>query len=142
MKHFLFLIAFLSITKIYSQSDLPNIIIGKWLNYDKTEIVEINFKDNVYIGNIIWMKQPNDEIGNPKIDSNNPNKKLRKKPVLGSQNIFGLQYKNEKWQNGSIYSHKRGGSINFKIISINEAKLILKISKFLFSKEIIYTRTK
>lgn len=143
MKHYiLFLLITLSATSIYAQSDKSNLIIGKWLNYDKTEITEITITNDVYIGNIVWLKQPNDKNGTPKLDTNNPNKKLRNKPVLGSQNLFGLLYKNGNWKNGSMYSHKRGGTINFKVISISETELIIKISKFFFSKEITYTRIK
>ncbi len=143
MKHYILLLLItISATSINAQSEKPNLIIGKWLNNEKDEIVGITLSNNTYVGHITWLKLPNDKNGNPKLDTNNPNKKLRKNPVFGSQNIFGLQYKNDEWQNGSIYSHKRGGTINFKVISITETKLIIKISKFLFSKEITYTREK
>jgi uncharacterized protein (DUF2147 family) len=143
MKHYILLLLFtVSVISINAQSDKSNLIIGKWLNSDKDEIVEITLSNNTYDGHIVWLKLPNDKNGNPKLDTNNPNKKLRKKPVFGSQNIFGLQYKNEEWKNGSIYSHKRGGTINFKVISISETELIIKISKFFFSKEITYTKAK
>jgi uncharacterized protein (DUF2147 family) len=143
MKHyFLFLLFATSTTFSNAQSDKSNLIIGKWLNYDKTEITEITITNKVYNGNVVWLKQPNDKKGDPKLDVNNPNKKLRNKPVLGSQILFGLQYKNGKWEKGSMYSHKRGGTIDFKVISISKTKLVIKISKGFFSKEITYTRTK
>jgi uncharacterized protein (DUF2147 family) len=143
MKHFLlYILIIFCTTSFYAQNDKSNLIIGKWLNYDKNEIAEITLSNNLYVGHIVWLMQPNDNNENSKLDSNNPNKKLQNKPVLCSQNLFGLQYKNGKWENGSMYSHKRGGTINFKVISITETELIIKISKFLFSKEITYTRTK
>lgn len=143
MKHyFLLLLITLGITSSYSQGKKTDLIIGNWLNYDGTEIIEITRSKNSYTGHIIWLKEPNDKNGNPKLDIKNPNKTLRKKPILGAQKIFGLEYKNGKWQNGRIYSHKRGGTINFEVISISETKLTFKISKFLFSKEITYTRAK
>ena len=138
----LFLLLTLSTTSIYAQSKQSNLIIGKWLNNDNDEIMEISHSDDRYSGHIVWLKYPNDKNGNPKLDVNNPNKNLRNKPVLGSQNLSGLQYKNGDWQNGQIYSHIRGGTINFKVISISETQLIIKISKFFFSKEITYTRAK
>lgn len=141
MKFNILLILFtISIISLYAQSDTSNLIIGKWLNSTKDEIVEITCLNSIYVGYIVWLIQPNDKNNNPKLDKKNPNKKLINKPVFGSQNIFGLQYKNNKWQNGSIYSYKRGGTINFKVISISEIELVIKISKFLFSKKITYTR--
>ncbi len=143
MKHYILLLLFtVSAISINAQSDKSNLIIGKWLNNEKDEIVEITFLNNTYVGHITWLKLPNDKDGNPKLDTNNPSKKIRSKPILGSQNLFGLQYKNGKWGNGSLYSHKRGGTINFEVISISETKLVIKISKFFFSREITYTRAK
>jgi len=143
MKNYIFfiVIAFTTLS-IQAQSEKTNIIIGRWLDSDKTEIIEIKYSNDIYIGNIVWLQQPNNKNGSPKLDTNNPNKKLRNKLILGSQNIFGLQNENGVWKNGEIYSHKRGGTIKFKVISISKTKLIIKISKGFFSKEIIYTRTK
>jgi uncharacterized protein (DUF2147 family) len=141
-QYFLLLLITLSATSINAQSDKSNSITGKWLNYDKTEITEITFTDNEYVGNVVWMKQPNNKNDHPKLDTKNPNRELRNKPIFGSQNIFGLQYKKGKWQNGIMYSHKRGGTIKFKVISITKIELIIKISKGFFSKKITYTRTK
>lgn len=141
MKYCILLLLFtISANSINAQSEKSNLIIGKWLNNDKDETVEITLSNNTYAGHITWLKQPNNKNDKPKLDTNNPNKKLRNKPVLGSQNLFGLLYKNGKWENGSMYSHKRGGTINFEVISISETQLIIKISKFFFSKKIIYTR--
>jgi hypothetical protein len=143
MKHYILLLLFtISAISINAQSEKPNLIIGKWLDSDKTEIIEIRYSNGIYIGNIVWLQQPNNKNGSPKLDTNNPDKKLRNKLIIGSQNIFGLQNENDVWKNGEIYSHKRGGTIKFKVISISKTKLIIKISKGFFSKEIIYTKTR
>lgn len=136
-----FLLAF---TAIYGNAQKleSNLIIGKWLNYDKTEILEITKANNNFVGHIFWMKNSKDKKGNLKLDKNNPDKKLRNQPILGSQSLFGLQYENGKWVNGKMYSHKKGGTVKFKVISISSTKLVIKISIGFFSKEITYTRAK
>lgn len=141
MKHYiLFFLFAISALSSNAQNSETSLIIGKWYNYDKTEIIEIKQFNNLFIGHIVWMKEPNDKNGAQKLDKKNPDKKLRNQPILGSQSLFGLQYENGKWKNGEMYSHKRGGTVSFTVISINKAKLIIKISKGFFSKEITYTR--
>jgi hypothetical protein len=138
--HF-FLLVFSAIS-INAQNTDSELIIGKWHNYDKTEIIKITKSKNNFVGHIIWMKNSKDKSGNLKLDNKNPNKELRTQPILNSQNIFGLQYENGKWINGKMYSHKKGGTVKFKIISISEKKLVINIYDDFFSKEIPFTRVK
>jgi hypothetical protein len=141
MKHYIlfFLLAFSTISG-NSQNAETDLIIGKWYNYDKTEIIEITKSKNTFIGHILWMKKPNDKNGKPKLDGKNPTKKLQNQTILGSQNIFDLQYKNGKWENGKMYSYKKSGTADFKVIFLSKTKLVIKISIGFFSKEIIYTK--
>lgn len=137
----LFLLA-LSTISSNAQNSKTSLIIGKWQNYDKTEIIEITQSNNNFIGHIFWMKNSKNKKGNLKLDKNNPDKKLRNQPILGSQSLFGLQYENGKWVNGKMYSHKKGGTVKFKVIYISSTKLVIKISIGFFSKEITYTKVK
>lgn len=136
------LLFILTLSAIYckAQNAESVLIIGKWYNYDKTEIIEITQLNNNFAGHIFWMKNSNDKNGNLKLDKKNPDIKLRYQPILGSQNLFELQYENGNWVNGEMYSHKRGGAAKFKVISISETHLVIKISIGFFSKELTYTK--
>lgn len=123
-----------------AQSNTPKAILGKWYNVDRTNIIEITKQNNGFVGHIVWMKKPNYKNGNPKLDIKNPNKNLRKQKILGSQTIFGLMYKNGQWTKGKIYSHKRGGSVKFKVISVSKTELKIEISIGFFPKAITFTK--
>jgi len=91
-------------------------IKGVWYNGEKTSKIEI-FKTTKgdYAGRIIWLKEPNDEAGNPKTDKKNPEKSLRSRPTLGLIILKGLEYKgNSKWEDGEIYDPKNGKTYSCK----------------------------
>jgi uncharacterized protein (DUF2147 family) len=82
--------------------------LGRWLSEDKegvTEIFELNGK---FYGKLVWLKNPTDEKGIPFTDSNNPDTKLQKKPLIGLTIINDLVYKNQKWGNGTVYDPEEG----------------------------------
>jgi hypothetical protein len=46
----------------------PNAIVGVWLTQIKDVKVEIYALEAKYFGRVIWLAEPNDEAGNPKLD--------------------------------------------------------------------------
>ena len=129
---FLLLLFFVNSMHIHAQKAVANDVVGKWMNNNNDEIIEISRSNNEYVGKIIWLKEPNDENGNPRKDINNPDKKLRNRNVLGLQIISGLIFEDNKWQKGTLYSPDRGGTINceFTLLSMNE--ISIKVSKGFF----------
>ena len=72
-------------------------ITGKWLNKDKEAHLQIYKKGNKYYGKLAWLKNPNDENGQPKKDSKNPSAELRSRTLLGLEILKGFEYKNGIW---------------------------------------------
>jgi S1-C subfamily serine protease len=95
-------------------------IIGDWNNSSKDAIITIYEDENGLIcGKIAWMKYPNDALGNPKTDPNNPDVNLRSRTRLGMKIMSGfINTKNNFWDKGSLYDPKKGkiysGMITFK----------------------------
>lgn len=58
-------------------------ILGKWVNPSGEGQVEIYKKGDKYNGKLVWIKDPNDDNGKPKLDIKNPNSSLRSRPVMG-----------------------------------------------------------
>lgn len=83
-------------------------ILGKWLSEDGEGITEIYEEKGRFCGKIQWLKKPNDDKGNPFTDSENPDQSKRNQPLLGLVIINGLIYKNNEWQNGTIYDPNKG----------------------------------
>lgn len=114
-----------------------NRIKGTWKNDDGTARITISEAPNGYQGVISWLASPNGTDGKPKLDKNNPDKKLRSRPVLGIQFISGLQYHNGKWINGKLYSPQKGiyAKCEIDLKDSDHLEMIVKRSFFSIVKE-------
>ena len=87
-------------------------VIGKWKLEDGSAIVEVYQEGNVYNGKIVWLKNPTEADGTPAVDSNNPDKSLRKRQILGLNMLHGLKKDGEKYAGGKIYDPGNGKTYN------------------------------
>lgn len=88
-----------------------NQVVGFWLTDDSETQIEIFRKaDNKYYGRIVWLKEPLNDQGRPKVDDKNPNKALHNRPVMGLELLKGFSYNDGKkeWSAGTIYDPKGG----------------------------------
>ncbi len=86
-------------------------VLGYWLTQEGDSQVKIfKAKNGKYYGNIKWLDEPNEEDGTPKLDDDNPDPELQKKPVLGLQILKGFKFdsKDKEWVDGTIYDPKNG----------------------------------
>lgn len=85
-------------------------IEGIWFNEEKTSKLDVKKgSDGKISGKIVWLDEPN-ENGAPKLDTENPDATLAKKPVMGLVIVKNFSYDSEKdrWIDGSIYDPKNG----------------------------------
>ena len=103
----LILLFILSSVFVFGQTNTD--LVGRWYN-DKKDIEITLFEDGEKISGIItWMKFPNDENGNPKTDFLNPDENLRSRGLLGMTMISSFSHiEGRVWDNGSLYSPKKG----------------------------------
>ena len=87
-------------------------VIGKWKLEDESAIVEVYQEGNVFNGKIVWLKNPTEADGTPAVDSNNPDKSLRKRQILGLNMLHGLKKDGEKYAGGKIYDPGNGKTYN------------------------------
>lgn len=91
--------------------------IGVWLTGTGKAKVKI-FKDNAgkYHGKIVWLRDPLNEEGKPKVDKNNPDDAKKKTPLLGLQNMRNFVYEGDKkWIDGQIYDPENGSDYSCKM---------------------------
>jgi len=136
---FILMLPFLILT-FSASGQHHNQITGKWLSEGGDSQIEIFQKSNKYFGKIIWLREPNQPNGKPKVDKNNSNSELREIPILGLEIISSLEYDGEKWVNGKIYSPKEGQTVNCSKLLLDESTLKVTVSKFLFSTTKIWKR--
>ncbi len=58
-------------------------ILGTWVNASGKAQIEIIKSQEKYFGKIIWLREPNEKNGKPKLDKKNPKDNLKTKPIIG-----------------------------------------------------------
>ncbi|SDK20556.1 Uncharacterized conserved protein, DUF2147 family [Catalinimonas alkaloidigena] len=90
-------------------ADNPDAVVGIWKVGSGDAHVQIYKEGSEYFGKIVWLKEPNDENGKPKVDKNNPEEGKRNDPVLGMQMLRHFEYDEDNvWEDGEIYDPKSG----------------------------------
>jgi uncharacterized protein (DUF2147 family) len=85
-----------------------NTVVGKWLSESKKGITEIYESNGKYYGKLVWLKEPNDAAGKPKLDKENKNESLRTAPILGLLILKDFVLKDGEWKDGTIYDPENG----------------------------------
>lgn len=114
-----------SINESTSKGD-EDLIIGNWKPSNGRSVVSIykgkaeNGEDpGKYYGKIVWLKEPNDENGNPRTDVNNSDDELKKRPLKGLVIVKDMEFeevdgKMVYWEGGSIYDPNNGSKYSFE----------------------------
>ena len=87
-------------------------VIGKWKLEDGTAIVEVYKQGEVYNGKIVWLQTPAEADGSPVVDSNNPDKSLRSRKLIGLNMLSNLKKNSGEYTGGSIYDPGNGKTYN------------------------------
>ncbi len=118
-------------------------VLGVWKNGEGTGMVQIYKKGDKYSGKIVWLKVVNDPDGTPRKDLNNPDEKLRTRPLRGLENLDNFVFKGEsKWEEGRIYDPKTGNdySCEMKLIDENTLEVRGYIGVSLFGRTDVWKR--
>ena len=85
--------------------------------------IEISTASGKYSGKIVWLAEPlytaddeDGELGEPKIDKNNPDPSLQSRPIMGLELMTGFKYDGkETWKKGTIYDPDNGKTYKCKL---------------------------
>lgn len=107
---------------VFSQN--KDAIMGKWLNASGEGQIMIYKKANMYSGKLVWLKSPEDEKGNPKMDSKNPKVSQRSRSLTGLEILQNFKYEGDGvWEDGTIYDPKTGKTYSCKLSMISSDQL-------------------
>lgn len=103
-------------------------ILGTWFNGERSSKIEIvKTNSGAYQGRIVWLAEPNDDAGNPKVDVRNPNREHRSRPLMRLVILTGLQFKEgNRFDSGRIYDPKSGNTYSCKAELRNNNTLALR----------------
>lgn len=104
-------------TSMAPKADDPEALLGRWLSSKKKNQVQIYKHGDKYYGKLVWMMEPNDPVTKkPKLDIENPDEKLRMRPLLNMVLLKDLTYKgNNVWSDGEIYNPEDGKTYNCEV---------------------------
>lgn len=89
---------------------------GTWLEDTGQGAIEIASCPEGICGRIVWLKSPFDKSGKPLTDGNNPNAKLRVRPICGMPIIGALKRQRDgSLDEGWIYDPKQGKQFDVEL---------------------------
>jgi len=146
MKHLfvgIFMLLALSITAKIGEGDE---LVGIWKPSAGTSMIKIEKIGSKYYGRIVWLKEPKDDKGNAKTDTNNPDESMRETPLRGYRILKDFTYDEEEdlWVDGTIYDPKNGSTYNCKIELKDENTIEVRgyIGTAVFGRTDVWTRMK
>jgi uncharacterized protein (DUF2147 family) len=90
------------------------------------------------------LREPLNEKGQPKLDTNNPNNSLKSKPIVGAIILRDFEFKDGEWTNGKIYDPESGKDykcyMRFKDANTLNVRGYIGIS--MIGRTEVWTRTK
>lgn len=122
-------------------------VLGVWLNEDKDAHIQVENRGGKYFGKIIWLKEPNELDGKAKVDDENPDATLAKRPIMGLQLLSDFVFDgDDEWEDGEIYDPKSGKTYSCYMVFEDDAKATLKVRGYigvsLLGRTTYWTRVK
>jgi uncharacterized protein (DUF2147 family) len=119
MKKLIFVVACaLFLMTGFASAEEADAVLGQWYtDAEKKDVVVEIYKDNdLYSGKVVWLKNPNEDDGTPKVDDENPDEARRNDPIRGMNLVKGFTYKGKnKWAGGTIYDPNNGKTYKCKM---------------------------
>lgn len=118
-------------------------IVGVWESGNGKARIKIDRTGDTFTGKIVWLREPLNEEGKPKVDKNNPDETLRATPLLGYKLLKAFRYKSDlTWEEGTIYDPENGSTYSCSIRMTDPNKLDVRgyIGVSLFGRTDVWTR--
>ena len=116
---------------------------GVWISEEGKSRIEVFDCENRVCGKIVWLLDPLEEDGTPKLDVHNENEALRNRPLIGLPLVVdfvtdGLR----KWKDGLIYNPLDGKTYQstMELVSPSTLKVRGYVLLPIFGKSQIWTR--
>ena len=142
MKRLLILLVVILITVTAFANGNPDAILGVWANSSNKGHIEIYKHQGKYYGRIIWLKNPIDPSGRPKVDKHNPNNNAKNRQLMGLVTLKDFNFDEDEWKGGKVYNPDDGKEYNAYMKLKDQKTLMLRgyIGISLFGKTEMFSR--
>jgi uncharacterized protein (DUF2147 family) len=93
---------------LHAANPPPASVEGRWLTDDREGVVSIVACGTQLCGRIVEVLDR--EPGVPSTDVNNPDLRLRRRPLVGLLTLWGFRHDGDTWDGGRAYDPKSGKS--------------------------------
>lgn len=139
------MICFLVLMSVFAFAQEEDGILGVWENPTGEGHIEIYKKGDAYFGKLVWLRDPSNDDGTPKLDIKNPDPLMKSRPVKDLEILTNFAYKGKNtWAGGKIYDPKSGNTYSCKMTLKNPNSLYLRgyVGISLFGRSETWTRVK
>jgi uncharacterized protein (DUF2147 family) len=99
-------------------------ITGWWYDETKRGGILIEPCGEHLCGKVAWIREPLDEAGKPKVDLNNPDAKLKDRPLCEMPMLGGFDKTDPgEWEDGWIYNPEDGDTYKSRMILQDDGTL-------------------
>lgn len=114
---------------------------GLWATEKEKSHVRIEPCGERLCGVIVWLKEPNDDQGQPKRDIFNEDESLRDRAIVGLRLLSGFEAADgDNWSGGQIYNPEDGKTYKSKMSLQDGKTLKVEGCVLIFCKSQIWTR--
>ena len=115
-------------------------ILGFWEADEGNAKIEVYKQDQVhYAAKIVSLAEPNDKKGRPLMDTKNPDKTKRNRPLVGLTIVKDLIYLDNKWL-GTLYTPRFGKTTEGTLQLMDDGRLKVTGSVRGFSRDKYWER--
>lgn len=124
-----------------TQANERKSIFGTWLTKEGKSKVVIEPCEDKICGRIIWLKEPLNDAGQPKLDKNNKREALRQRPLIGLPLLTGFVPgdKAGEFEDGDIYNPEDGKTYSSEMALREDGNLMVEGCVLFFCKEQVWT---
>jgi len=146
MKNLTLILVFLlgGLTLSFAQKE--DQLVGVWQPSDGRSMIKIDKIGSKFYGRVVWLKEPNNDKGEPRVDDNNSDENLRKTTIKGLRMLkdFVWNADDKIWEEGTIYDPKNGTTYSCKIEAKSENQIEVRgfVGTEMFGRTDVWTRLK
>ncbi|UOG77011.1 DUF2147 domain-containing protein [Hymenobacter tibetensis] len=102
--------------------------LGVWADDSGDSHIELYRCGEELCGRLVWLRQPTDANGKPRLDERNPKEERRTQPLHNLTVLQHLRYspENERWEGGEIYDPENGRTYSCYVGAAGKDRLEVK----------------